>query len=385
MRYCTRCILPDTRPGLVLDADGVCSACRSHKAKTATIDWGERRAAFERAVAAARAEAREYDCVVPVSGGKDSTWQVATCLEHGLRVLAVTWRTPGRTPIGARNLQNLIDLGVDHIDFTINPRVERRFLLASLARHGTTAIPMHLAIFNIPLSIALRYGAPLVVWGENSALEYVGEVAESGSFELTRDWVRKYGAVHGTSAEDWVSDELSARDLSPYAGPSDEELARAGVRAVFLGMFFPWDPQAVYDVARAHGFAADPSGPRTGTYEYADIDDDFISIHHALKWLKFGFTRDWDNLSLEIRNGRLTRDEAIERVRGLGDRMPYDDIRRLCDYVGISEERFFELVEPFRNPDIWSFRDGAWRIDDFLVPDWDWSAASGVPTLAPQA
>jgi N-acetyl sugar amidotransferase len=372
VRYCTRCILPDTRPGLELDAEGVCSACRSHDTKTAEIDWDERRATFERAVESAKAQGREYDAVVPVSGGKDSTWQVATCLEHGLRVLAVTWKTPARTEIGARNLKNLIGLGVDHVDFTINPHVERRFLLESLTRHGTTAIPMHLAIFNVPLATALRYRAPLVVWGENSALEYIGQVAESGSFELTREWIRKYGAVHGTSAEDWVSDDLPARDLSPYTGPSDADLRDAGVRAIFLGMFFPWDPQAVYDFSRARGFVADPSGPRMGTYDYADIDDDFHSIHHALKWLKFGFTRDWDNLSLEIRNGRLTRGEAIERVRELGDRMPYDDIRKFCDYVGITEQRFFEIVEPFRNRDIWRFEGGVWRIEEFLIPDWNW-------------
>ena len=373
MRYCARCILPDTRPGLELDADGVCSACRAHDTKVEKIDWEARRVTFERAVDAARAVGAEYDAVVPVSGGKDSTWQVATALEHGLRVLAVTWKTPARTGIGERNLRNLIELGVDHVDFTINPRVERRFLLASLARYGTTAIPMHLAIFNVPLTIALRYGAPLVVWGENSALEYVGQVAESGSFELTRDWVRKYGAVHGTTAEDWVSDELPARDMSPYMGPTDEELRAAGVRAIFLGMFFPWDPQAIYDVARAHGFHADPSGPRTGTYDYADIDDDFISIHHALKWLKFGFTRDWDNLSLEIRNGRMSRDEAIETVRRLGDRMPHDDIRQFCAYVGIDEAEFHEIVEPFRNREIWRYEGGKWRIENFLIPDWKWT------------
>ena len=381
MNYCTRCILPDTRPGLQLDAHGVCSACRSHATKTESIDWDARRATFERAVAAAKERDCDYDAVIPVSGGKDSTWQVATALDHGLRVLAVTWRTPGRTPIGERNLRNLIDLGVDHIDFTINPHVERRFLLKSLARFGTTAIPMHTAIFNVPLTIAYRYRVPLVVWGENSALEYVGEVAESGSFELTSEWVRKYGAVHGTTADDWVGDGLSAADMTPYRGPSDEQLAEAGVRAIFLGMFFPWDPQEVYEVARRHGFEAE-SAPRIGTYDYADIDDDFISIHHAIKWFKFGFTRDWDNLSLEIRNGRITRDDAIATVRRLGDRMPYDDIRKLCDYLGISEDRFFEMVEPFRNREIWKHEDGAWRIEDFLIPDWDWTQERSSPCVA---
>ena len=372
MRYCQHCILPETRPGIVIGDDGVCSACRSHRRKESGIDWDERARRFAALAERTRALGRDWDCVVPVSGGKDSTWQVVTCLEHGLRVLAVTWRTPGRTPLGQRNLDNLIQLGVDHIDFTVNPQVERRFMLRTLEREGTPAIPMHLALFNIPLTVAVRYEIPLVVWGENSALEYVGGEPEADSYELTSEWIAKYGAVGGTSADDWVSDDLSARDLAPYRGPSDELLRERGVRAVFLGMFFEWDPEETYRVAREHGFRPSEEGPRTGYYDYADIDDDFISIHHWLKWHKFGFTRVWDNLSLEIRNGRITREEAIETVRRLGDQEPREDIRRFCEWVGITPERFGEIADSFRNPAIWTRRDGVWRIDGFLIDDWEW-------------
>jgi hypothetical protein len=232
---------------------------------------------------------------------------------------------------------------------------------------------MHLAIFNIPTTVAARFDVPLIVWGENSAMEYVGGEVEASSFDLTSEWVRKYGAVHGTSADDWVSDELSAADLAIYRGPSDEELASAGVRAVFLGMFFAWDPQETFEVARSHGFEADVS-PRTGAYSYADIDDDFISIHHWLKWYKFGFTRVWDNLSLEIRNGRMTREQAIELTRELGDQTPRADIAAFCRYVGIDEQRFFAIAESFRNHDVWTPSDGTWRIEDFLIPGWSWES-----------
>jgi N-acetyl sugar amidotransferase len=310
--------------------------------------------------------------VIPVSGGKDSTWQVVTCLEHGLRPLAVTWRTPGRTRIGQQNLDNLIELGVDHIDYSVNPRVQRRFMLRSFERFGTSAIPMHLALFNIPLTVAVRYGVPLVVWGENSAAEYIGTGPDADSFRLDGDWIRRYGAVHGTTAADWVSEELPAAQLTPYVGPSDAQLAAADTQAVFLGWFFGWDPARSARVAHEHGFRSREAGPKTGYYDYADIDDDFISIHHYLKWHKFGFTRTYDNLSLEIRNGRLGRDEAIEILRERGDETPHDDIKAFCDYVGISSEYFFEVAERFRNHDIWSRRDGVWVIDDFLVPDFPW-------------
>jgi N-acetyl sugar amidotransferase len=370
LRYCRQCILPASRPGLVIGADGVCSACRAHSTVSAPVDWDARRARFEALVAEVRALGRDWDCVIPVSGGKDSTWQVVVCLEHGLKPLTVTWRPWARTAIGRRNLDNLIALGVDHVDFTVNPRVDSAFMLRTLERVGSPAVPMHLAIFNLPATIAVRYGVPLIVWGENSALEYVGD--DDATFELTPDWVSRYGAVHGTTAEDWVREGLTLRDLAPYRGPSETELRAAGVRAVFLGMFFEWDPEETFRVAAAHGFRPGER-PRTGTWAHADIDDDFISIHHWLKWPKFGFTRAWDNLALEIRRGRRTREEAIAALAELGDQRPDGDIRTFCEYAGITEERFDEIAEGFRDRSIWTRgADGMWRIEGFLIPDFEW-------------
>ena len=135
--------------------------------------------------------------MVPVSGGKDSHWQVLTCLEHGLTPLAVTWRTPSRTELGARNLENLVGLGVDHIDYRINPRVERKLVYRCLAQYGSTAIPMHMALFAIPLNVALKFGIPLVVWGENSAFEYGSAKEEHAGWRMSADWLRTYGVTQG--------------------------------------------------------------------------------------------------------------------------------------------------------------------------------------------
>lgn len=372
MKYCARCITPDTRPNVELDADGICNACRTHEAR-ASIDWAARARAFADVAARAKGRSRGYDCVVPVSGGKDSTWQVVTCLEHGLKPLAVTWKCPSRTPLGARNLANLVALGVDHIDYQISPVVERKFLLASLARCGTTAVPMHMAIFHLPVKIAAAFDIPLIVWGENSAAEYGGTDEARTGFRMDAAWFAKYGVTDGTRAADWVSEELPVGDLTAYFGPSEEEIARADVNGVFLGYYFPWDPARTYEVARRHGFRARDEGPKTGFYDYADVDDDFISIHHYLKWYKFGFTRLFDNLSLEIRNGRLTRDAAIAIVRERGEERPDADIDAFCAFVGITRARFFEMVEPFRNRAIWTRRNGSWLIEGFLIPDWRWS------------
>jgi N-acetyl sugar amidotransferase len=382
LKYCRRCILPDTRPYLVFNEAGICNACESHGTKR-TIDWPARERGFREVVAHARARSTGYDCLIPVSGGKDSTWQVVKCLEYGLNPLAVTWKTPGRTRVGERNLANLVSLGVDHIDYQVSPAVERKFVYESLCRFGSTAIPMHMAIFNIPAKIAVRFGIPLIIWGENSAFEYGGTEEECTGFRLDAAWLRRHGVTHGTTAQDWVSGTLSRSELTPYFGPTAQELEGSGITAVFLGYYFEWDPEKTRAVAAAHGFVANPDGARTGLYDYADIDDDFISIHHWLKWYKFGFTRLYDNLSLEIRNERLSRDQALAVVRRTGDVTPYDDIQKLCGFIGISAEHFFEVCEKFRNTGIW-FRDGAtWKIRDFLFPDWPWAehrkGAAGQP------
>lgn len=372
MNWCRACILPDTRPGLTLDETGLCNACTTHGAKPA-IDWPARERAFRDVVANAKRRATGYDCIIPVSGGKDSTWQVVTCLEHGLRPLGVTWKTPARTPIGQANLDNLVALGVDHIDYQINPKVEARFMLETFRRFGDPGIPMHLALFSIPLKLAALYHIPLVVWGENPSFEY-GDAADARmGFRMDADWLRNVAITQHTTAEDWISDELTRADLTAYFGPTADELDRAGVLAIFLGYYFPWDPEMSLRVAEQHGFQRRAEGPKTGYYDYADIDDDFVSIHHYLKWYKFGFTRLFDNLSLEIRNGRMTREQAIGIVRATGDQTPHEDIRRFCAFTNITRDEFVSMCEPFRNPNVWTNRNGVWMIEDFLIPDWTWS------------
>ena len=372
MRYCPRCVLPDTRPNIRFDDAGNCNCATSEKKQS--IDWTQRMATLRRLAADIRGRAPRYDCIIPVSGGKDSTWQVIKALELGLKPLCITWRTPARNELGRANLENLIGLGVDHLDVSINPKIERAFTLAAYERHGSPAIPMHMAIFAIPVDHALRFNVPMIMWGENSAFEYGGDDHETLGMDLNRAWLLKYGVTNGTTAADWISNALPAREMQIYHWPSDEELRKAGVRAVFLGQYMQWDPVMTYREAAEHGFKAPEGRPKTGYYAFADVDDDFIiTIHHWLKWYKFGFTRTWDNLSLEIRNGRMTRNEAIEILRAAGDQTPTEEIDAFCRYVGITSARFFEIADKFRNPKVWTRRDNAWRIEDFLIKDWAWN------------
>jgi len=373
MRWCKNCILPDTRPGLVIGEDGICNACKNHTTKK-YIDWSQREINFKKIVNQAKVSSNGYDCVIPVSGGKDSTWQVIKCLEYGLTPLAVTWRTPGRTVIGQRNLDNLISLGVDHIDYQISPKFESQFMFRGLERFGSTAIPMHMALFNIPLNIAVKFKIPLVIWGENSAFEYGSADDTLGGYRLNSAWLSKFGVTHGTTAADWAGNGFTLKNLAAYFGPDEALMEHSGLNAIFLGHYFEWDPEISLKSAKSHGFEFEIGGARTGLYDYADIDDDFISIHHWMKWYKFGFTRLFDNLSLEIRNNRLSRDEAIKMISEAGNQTPKEDILKFCDFAKIDVEIFYDVCEKFRNLDIWTHSDGKWKINNFLIKDWIWDA-----------
>ncbi len=372
MKWCKNCLLPDTRPNIFLNSDGVCNACLNHKSKK-IIDWNVRERHLQDIIKKVKKKSASYDCVIPVSGGKDSTWQTIKCLEMGLKPLAVTWKPPGRTAIGQENLNNLINLGVDHIDYSISPKVEAKFMLSTFKEKGSIAIPMHLALFNIPLKIASNFNIPLVVWGENSAFEYGEKDKSDNGFILNQAWVKKYGVTNGTSAKDWISEDLSERDLYAYKNLSDEEFQKNDTLAIFLGYFLKWDPEMTKQISLNAGFKSDPNGPRTGYYAHADIDDDYISIHHWLKWYKFGFTRTFDNLSIEIRNKRIERQEAIDIISKIGDETPHEDIEKFCEFVDIKKKEFFQISEKFRNTNIWKKNsDGVWYLPNFLISNWDW-------------
>ncbi len=371
--YCRRCILPDTRPGVRLDRDGVCLGCRNAEAKSA-IDWPGRAEEFRDLVADARSRGAQYDCVIPVSGGKDSFWQVVTCLEHGLRPLCITYVYPGRSALGERNLRALIALGVDHRELRLDPEIERAFIDKTFRATGISGLVSHMAIYSYPIQVAASERIPLVVYGENSAFEYGTEDETLTGASVDRRWLERFGVTNGTTVEDWYDDVLVPEKLAPLVLPGDAELAAGGIRVVFLGYFQRWDPERSRALATRHGFTARAAGARVGHYDFVNIDDDMIGVHHHAKWYKFGITRTWDTLSMEIRAGRLTREQAIRHLLERGDETPWDDIRLFCDYLRIDQREYFAILERFRNLDLWSRRDHRWRIDDFLIPDFEWPA-----------
>jgi len=373
MNYCKICILPNTRPQLKIDVHGNCNCKYSFLKKSVKkINWKEKYKKFSDIVKTIKKKNKPfYDCLIPVSGGKDSTWQVIECLKIGLNPLCVTWKTPVRSEIGEYNLKNLINLGVDHIDFTINPKIEKYLILKSFKKMGNIALSMHMAIHGISLNIATNFKIPLIVYGENSANEYGGTDSLAKSSKLTYEWLQKYGVTNNTTIDDWTDDYLTKKKSFAYTWPKNSDFKSNNINAIFLGQYIKWDPNKTFKIAKKHGFKR-AKNATTGLYNFADIDDQFIiTIHHWMKWYKFGFTRLWDNLSIEIKEGKISRKQAIEIVKN-PEKIPLKEINLFCKFLSISLREFFLIAEKFRNQKIWYKDKNKWKIKDFLIKDYKW-------------
>ena len=368
--------MPSSRPKLTFDESGVCSACRGAEEKGVAIDWRGREAQLKALFDKHRSKAAsQYDCIVPVSGGKDSIYQVHVVKNvYGMNPLCVTFRTDSRTPLGERNLQALRDMGVDHIDFTPNPQGFKKLCKKTFFEVGDCSLADHLAIWSVIPKVALAFGISLVVYGENPDMEYGADKSERAISKINREWLKGQHILKGKRAEDWCDAALSKQEIQSLLYPSDEALTNADYTPIFLGYYLPWDARVNFEIAKQHGFK-ERSRPIMGLYNYADLDCMRIVIHHYFKWLKFGFNRVTDNVCNEIRKGRMTREEAIALVRAKdGVKPPKEYIRYFCEYIGISEGEFWRVAEKFRNKDVWK-RDerGEWHIIGWIggenVPD----------------
>ncbi len=373
LKYCTLCVTPDTRPHISFDNHGVCSACQKAKEKETVIDWKSRKKNLEKIFNDFKlSKAGKYDCIVPVSGGKDSTYQVHIVKNvYKLNPLCVTFRTLARTPRGEENLQSMRDMGVDHIDISPNPFGVNSLTKMAFLQFGDCSLLDHLAIYSIIPNFALRLGIPLVVWGENPWMEYGGSPKDSDIPRLNRNFLRDHDILKGRHVEEWVQSGLNLEDLQTMIYPSEEELDALNYTPIFLGYYLPWDAKQNVDIAKKYGFKVREKGPIMGLYDYADLDCMNIVIHHYFKWLKFGFNRVTDNASNEIRKGRLDRETAIKLVRDKdGFKPPKEYIQAFCDQIGISEKEFWSTAEKFRNTNIWKKNSkDEWYIEGWIGGD----------------
>lgn len=399
MRYCARCLYPENaRPTIIFDDHGICSGCRHHEARH-RIDWGGREAKLRDILLRYREQSQAagnvYDCIVPVSGGKDSHFQVHLVkVVYGLNPLCVTFNHCFNTPLGIRNLNNLVrKFGVDLIRFTANPEAVRKIARYMVKRVGDITWHYHAGIMTVPFQVSVRYNIPLIIWPEHWG-ELTGIFTLDDMVEFTK-WARQEHDMRGIEPDDIVNDPTSGitrQDLFPYVYPSDDEIERVGVRGIFLTNYIYWDAKAQSElVIEKYGFQP-LTERRDRTFALCSKTDDHANdVHDYMKYLKFGYGRATDDASTEIRYGRMTREEGIEMVR------QYDHVRprsldAYLEFLEMTEDEFEAAVEPMRDRAVWE-RDGSgkWRAKDSVVSHVSdpWVEAARVPlsddrTFAPR-
>jgi N-acetyl sugar amidotransferase len=357
MTYCNVCLLPSTKPDLYFDILGICAACTAFRERK-EVDWGLREKEFDEIIAKfCSTSESKWDCIVPVSGGKDSTAQVLKVLELGLNPLCVTSTTCDLSEIGRKNIENIKQLGVDYMEFSPNPRVRAKLNKIGLEQVGDISWPEHVGIFTIPVRAAVQFKVPLIVWGENSQNEYGGPASASQNNVLNRRWLEEFGGLLGLRVTDLSeSYGIHEADLVPYTYPTDEELKAVGVTGLFLGYYFPWDGFTNYFLAQAYGFSSYGKVIEGSVVDYENVDNHQTGIHDYFKFLKYGFGRATDLVSISLRRGRITRELGLELVKLHDGKYPWTylgkPLEEILKRIDITIEEFDRICDRFTNKDL---------------------------------
>lgn len=355
LNYCKKCLFPESKPDLFFNEEGVCSACVAAEQKDNYIDWKQREKDFFSIIDKYKKAPGEigYDCLIPVSGGKDSTYQAYFMKEVcGLNPLCVCFETTNLTELGQKNIDNISKMGIDVIYFKKNYNAYRSMVVEGFKRVGDEMWPNHLGIFTVPIHFAVKFNIPLVIWGENSQQEYGGPNSESiQSKFLNRKWLEEFGGLLGNRIQDMVGvDGLTEKDLTPYFYPPDEDIERVGVVGIFLGHYFFWDARKQLEIVKQHGFSVKEDGPIEGTYtNYENLDEKMHGLHDYLKYVKYGFGRATDHANIDIRNNRISREEGLKLVKEFDGKYPHFGVSEFVKYSGMTKEEIDSILDSFTN------------------------------------
>jgi N-acetyl sugar amidotransferase len=365
MHYCTRCVMPDTKPGVILDNKGVCGACR-YVEKKKLIDWDERAAQLQRLSDQVRgSNGNGYECIVPVSGGKDSTYQVYMMSKvYNLKTLGIIVAPHLQTSEGISNLNSMVtNLGVDLMKISVRPSTLQKIRKFATLELGNPSYAEHRVVFAGVARAALTTGAPLVVWGEDIATEFGGNVASSSDSDGSAEDLINNDLFRESSFDDLIKGRISENELHFYTYPSESEFQKRNVRSIYLSHYDKWDGFKNYEVAKQFGFQALKSGPLSGNIlAYDNIDEKLCEIHIWFKMLKLGFWRPTDQCCYQIWNGRMSREEAVEIVNNKQYEFPYENVAEFLEYHQMSETELFECMEHWRNHELWHQVNGKWRL-----------------------
>ncbi len=348
---CIRCVMPTTRPDVPF-FDGLCGACHNHD-QAREIDWRGRKEELRALIESMRHNGSGYDMIVPSSGGKDSTKIALYLIEMGYKPLVVTATTCHLTPQGAANIRNLARYA-DTLEFTPNITVRNKLIKAGLDLVGDGTWSEHAAIFTIPFKVAIRYGIPLLFFGENSQQAYGGPPGTETAKKLTMRWRSEFSGMNGLRPADLVGyDGIAEADMAIYEAPPVEELDRGNIQAHFLGAYMEWDSVENAKFANAHGMRQIMPCPQN--WWPSENQDDFCTgpLHDFLMVLKLGYGRGCMQSSIDIRCGRAKRESALEFVKEYDTRFPETYMgkptEQILKEVGISKSEYIRALNRFLN------------------------------------
>jgi N-acetyl sugar amidotransferase len=367
IRLCAKCVNPSTRPNIGFDEFGVCPVCRYEESKSSlAIDWAARREELRAICEWGRQNTRTtYDCIVTVSGGKDSLRQACYARDElGMNPLLVNCAYPPEqlSEIGAQNLSNLIELGFDTISLSLNPQLWKRLMREGFTRFGNWCRSTEMALYAIPVHVAIAYQVPLVFYGENPALT-IGE--KHGKLDGDASQLKKGNTIAG-GPDSLLPQDVSRQDSYFYYYPPDEDMEAARLRLVYLGYYMEdWSGRnnAAFAIARGLKVRTEPPEMTGDLWGFSCLDEDYSIVNQFLKYVKLGFGRVTDQVCEAISAGSMTREEGLELVRKYDGRCDESFIRRFCGYLEISEDDFWRVAERFRHEGIWKRgADGSWQL-----------------------
>lgn len=354
IQYCSSCLIPTTRPDQKLNEDMVCNACLSFR-KKAEIDWDSRRIELENILNNYKnINSSEWNCIVPVSGGKDSTIQVLKMLELGMKPLCVTASTCHLSEVGRKNIENLKYLGVDLIEFSPDLKIRKQLNRIGLTTVGDIAWPEHVGIFTIPVNISVKFKIPLIIWGESSQNEYGGPASAEDVAVLDRSWLEEFGGLNGLRVSDISENfDIDPKRLTPYYYPSDEDLKSVGTTGIYLGYYTNWNPIENAFTAREKGFKFYDEAVEGSLVAYENLDNLQHGIHDYFKFLKYGFGRATDQVSYHIRRSKITREEGLKIVKERDGKFPWTylgvKLEDILNNIDMNIEEFEKVADQFTN------------------------------------
>ena len=382
IKFCIKCSISNQRPNsavemknknkdkktIAFNEEGVCSACSFNFDKK-SIDWKEREKNLFELLEPYRSKDGSYDVLVPSSGGKDSAFAAHVLkYKYKMNPLAITWAPNMFTRAGWNNFNSLTRVGgVDSFLYTPNGKLHRYLTKLAFKNLGHPFQPFVHGQKVVGPKMAQKFGIKLIMYGENQA-EYGNPLEGNKDPFMKPDFFTIDNPLDmilgGEKVEEIINNtEFTLNDFAPYIPPTPEEIQESDVKVTFLGYFEKWDPQECYYYSVDNtGFM--PSYERSiGTYSrYTEIDDKIVPFHFYMTYIKFGIGRATYDSAQEVRNGKITRNEALHLVSKFDGEFPEKYLKEFCEYIGITEEDFYEIVDSFRSPHLWGKSRGVWKL-----------------------